>query len=402
MNNARKYIAAVLFDNIGSSLTAFILPLFVLDISGSGLHLSIIGMLNRLPFLFLGLPIGALIDTLNLKKILNYSDAIRAVLYLFLSIICFATKEKAVLIISIYILTCITSCVNVFNNIAEITFIPEIVEERDFAKMNSIIFGLQYVTGLIVPLVGGYLYRFEIVPYILLVNSITYIFSVFLITKINYFYHKIKNNYSLKEKISSVYSDLADGIQYVIRNSKVGLPLFAVAIFNFITANFENNVITLFKVNKGYSAAAIGSLLMISSLGALIGSLVCTKLSKKYTFKKLLLLNFCLHVFFRIAFLIFGNVSGYAISMLGIYMLDSILNILVITFRQTIVDKKYLGRINSIYKTVLIGMSSLGLLYGGMLTSILGVQNSLVFSTITLIVFTLIIVPLLYIRLLQK
>ncbi len=39
----------------------FVLPLIVLDLTGSGIHLSIISSFETLPFLLLGLPFGAIV-----------------------------------------------------------------------------------------------------------------------------------------------------------------------------------------------------------------------------------------------------------------------------------------------------------------------------------------------------
>ncbi|MEB3364116.1 hypothetical protein SDC49_11420 [Lactobacillus sp. R2/2] len=47
---------------------AFVLPLMVLDITKNGIHLSIISIIQTLPFLVLGLPAGALTDKFDVKK----------------------------------------------------------------------------------------------------------------------------------------------------------------------------------------------------------------------------------------------------------------------------------------------------------------------------------------------
>lgn len=55
------YLLSVVSDNLGSSLMTFVLPLIVLDLTGSGIHLSIISSFETLPFLLLGLPFGAIV-----------------------------------------------------------------------------------------------------------------------------------------------------------------------------------------------------------------------------------------------------------------------------------------------------------------------------------------------------
>lgn len=66
--------------------------------------------------------------------------------------------------------------------------------------------------------------------------------------------------------------------------------------------------------------------------------------------------------------------------------LQSILNIIIITNRQELVEKEYLGRANSLYKTVLIGVNLIGFITGGFITEKLGVRVSLLISGISLVV----------------
>lgn len=63
---------------------------------------------------------------------------------------------------------------------------------------------------------------------------------------------------------------------------------------------------------------------------------------------------------------------------------DSILNIAIITNRQDIVNINYLGRVTSIYKTVLIGVNSLGFVYGGAISKALGSLKAILFSNLEL------------------
>lgn len=255
MNNKMNYIIAVLLDNLGSSLTTFVLSLYILDLTKSNIHLSLISMLSSLPFLFLGLPFGALIDSMNLKKVLHFSDLIRAILYFILACISFKSTNSVTLLFAIYIVTTITSCVNVFNTIAETTFIPEIVGEDELYKMNSTIFGMQYLASLVIPLIGGFLYSYKIVPIIFLGNSLTYLISAIFIYDIQYSYSKQKEKFLIK----TFYKDIFYGVQYVVKNKEVGLILVIIAIFNFLTVNFENDVLVFFKLYNKYTNTSIGS-----------------------------------------------------------------------------------------------------------------------------------------------
>jgi len=394
--NALKYTIAVMFDNIGSSLTTFILPLLVLDISGSAIHLSIIGVFTTLPFLIFGIPFGIFVDNANLKKILNYSDLIRAVVYFVLGLIFLLDYTFTVQIIGIYFATLIASIINVLNSIAEVTFIPEITEEKDFNTMNSIIFGLQYISGIIMPVIGGYIYNHSNIYGIFFLNSVTYVFSALLIYKIKYQKEKKEeqNRRSAKDKYYRFLIDLKKGLFYLHGRMNIVFPLITVAIFNLLTANFQNNVLIFLKMNNSFDSSNVGFILAFATIGSLLGSLVSNKLTNTYSFKKLFLYNIVLQVFLRTIFFFVNHEIGYSLILFGVYLLSSILNILIITNRQKQVEKEFLGRVNSIYKTVLIGVNSFGFLLGGLLIEYLGNNTAFQLLMIIQFIFVLFFVPL--------
>ena len=73
----------------------------------------------------------------------------------------------------------------------------------------------------------------------------------------------------------------------------------------------------------------------------------------------------------------------------------SIINISIITNRQQQVEPRYLGRVTSIYKTVLIGVNSLGFLLGGLVAKKIGSRSGIGVSAIALLLVTVISIYLL-------
>uniref|UniRef100_A0ABS3IXN9 MFS transporter n=1 Tax=Bifidobacterium asteroides TaxID=1684 RepID=A0ABS3IXN9_9BIFI len=119
--NNRLYLSSVVTDNFGSSLMMFALPLMVLDITGSGIHLSFISAIETIPFLILGLPIGAIIDRLDVKKIIVFSDLIRLLSYSVLALALALKIPLAFMIFVIYIVSLAVSVMNILSTVSEIT-----------------------------------------------------------------------------------------------------------------------------------------------------------------------------------------------------------------------------------------------------------------------------------------
>lgn len=69
MNNTfKKYYLSIFISNLGSTCTTFLFPIYILELTKSTFQLSMISAIQLVPFLILGLPFGAVIDKINIKK----------------------------------------------------------------------------------------------------------------------------------------------------------------------------------------------------------------------------------------------------------------------------------------------------------------------------------------------
>lgn len=384
----RNYLLSVLLDNIGSSLITFILPLLILDITNSAINLSIISSISILPFLILGLPFGAMVDRFNIKKILYLSDLIRFLCYVGLSTILIVNPNKMVIIVFIYVISIIVSCTNVMNSISELTFISYFVSEEQLTIMNSQIYGIQYIIGMIIPVIGGFLYSAISTGYIFLFSSLSFLMSSLIIFTMNVEINppKLEKLHNLSDIITEIIIDIKEGLVYVKKKREVFIPLIIVAIFNILVVNFQNDSLIIFKKIFNFTSSQIGVIYSITSIGALIGTVIVSRLTSSFLFEKLLFFNIVIQFFLR---LIFIFTVSYPAIIFVIFLIDicqSVLNIIIITNRQQKVSKVYLGRVNSIYKTVLIGVNAIGYLYGGTLSNMVGARNGIFISTIVMII----------------
>src|SRR5438093_322398 len=72
-----KFWAGQTISNLGSSITLFALPLLVFKLTASALDLAIASATSFLPYLLLGLIIGAWVDRLNRKRLMIVVDIAR-------------------------------------------------------------------------------------------------------------------------------------------------------------------------------------------------------------------------------------------------------------------------------------------------------------------------------------
>ena len=388
--NNRLYLLSVITDNFGSALMAFVLPLMVLDITKSGIHLSIISVIQTLPFLVLGLPAGALTDKFDVKKILIFSDLIRLISYLV-----FATAIALHLTIDctifiIYAVSLFVSVTNTLNTVSEITFVSFLVEKKDFSELNSLVYGIQYVANFALPIVGGVLYQFVSHSILILICAVFYLISLLLEKMINL---RSQNTSftglaDLKPALKTVKMDIKEGLNYTLSLHSVLYPLILAALVNIASANFDNDSLIILRTQIGLSSGNIGIVSAIAAISALIGTLVVNWLNKRVGFNLLFTLLIFTGALFRAVFALSKNVLVLVLAIAVIAIIESIINISIITNRQQQVEQKYLGRVTSIYKTVLIGVNSLGYLLGGLIAKKIGSRYGVGISAVALLAVT--------------
>lgn len=388
--NNRLYLLSVITDNFGSALMAFVLPLMVLDITKNGIHLSIISVIQTLPFLALGLPAGALTDKFDVKKILIFSDLIRLISYLV-----FATAIALHLTIDctifvIYAVSLVVSVTNTLNTVSEITFVSFLVEKKDFSELNSLVYGIQYVANFALPIVGGVLYQFVSHSILILICAVFYLISLLLEKMINL---RSQNTSftglaDLKPALKTVKMDIKEGLNYTLSLHSVLYPLILAALVNIASANFDNDSLIILRTQIGLSSGNIGIVSAIAAISALIGTLIVNWLNKRVGFNLLFTLLIFTGALFRAVFALSKNVLVLVLAIAVIAIIESIINISIITNRQQQVEQKYLGRVTSIYKTVLIGVNSLGYLLGGLIAKKIGSRYGVGISAVALLAVT--------------
>lgn len=192
----------------------------------------------------------------------------------------------------------------------------------------------------------------------------------------------------LKPALKTVKMDIKEGLNYTLSLHSVLYPLILAALVNIASANFDNDSLIILRTQIGLSSGNIGIVSAIAAISALIGTLVVNWLNKRVGFNLLFTLLIFTDAFFRAVFALSKNVSVLVLAIAVIAIMESIINISIITNRQQQVEQKYLGRVTSIYKTVLIGVNSLGYLLGGLIAKKIGSRYSVGVSAIALLAVT--------------
>ncbi|HDC6279786.1 TPA: MFS transporter [Staphylococcus aureus] len=378
--NFTFYLIGIAFSNIGSAFTTFVFPLMILKLTGSAFQVGIVSALSFIPYAILGLPAGALIDRLNKKIIMKCADIIRLISYLSIPVLSFYNMLS---IFQIYVVAIISGIGLVFHSISEVSIIPSIVKEEDLASANSYIYATQNVSEFLGPIIGGLLYTYMGYSILIFIDSMTFLLSFFSLILIKIETKSIFNQEKLSGK--NFLSDVKVGFDYLLSNSTIRVMAVVVSLSNLIISPYYIYIVMFVKEDMNQSSQALGLVLGISSLGALIGSLSASFLLKLFNFGKLIVIILFLDTIFRLM-LPFSTYIFILIPLLGLtYMTQSILNIAIITLRQKKCSEHMLGRVNSVFKTMVFAFRAIGLFLGGILLENKGGFYALTISAVLFI-----------------
>ena len=356
--------AASIVSNLADGVLGAAAPLLAIALTDNTVLISSLGAMVMLPWLLFAIPIGALVDRLDRRFILAGSNAIRAVI---IGVVALGVATHHVTIYWLIAASFIIGVCEVAADTTSQSLIPQLLEKENFEKGNSrLSISETVVQGFIGSPLSGVLYAIAIyLPFFF--NSFGYVVSALLALSIPIKYlQDVRTENAEKEKKNFI-QDMKFGIQYLY-NHKVLRRLVVTTSVIGVCYSMGTSTMVLFLVEEmNMPKPLFGVILTIQGLGAIAGSIVAPKASKKFGratmmtfgifFSSLVLLGqgFSPNLFVFVALATFG---AFTISQW---------NILLMATYQTVIPNELYGRIHGTRRTIVWGMMPFGSLIGGVL-----------------------------------
>src|SRR5437016_2606234 len=127
-----KFWVGQTISNLGSSFTAFALPLLVFKLTGSALNLAAATAATFLPYLLFGLLIGAWVDRVDRKRLMIFSDLGRAIVIASIPVL---GAANALTVWWIYIVTFLETTLTICFTAAQFAAIPNLVPDNNAQEL---------------------------------------------------------------------------------------------------------------------------------------------------------------------------------------------------------------------------------------------------------------------------
>ncbi len=385
--NLILFLEGKLVSLLGTNLYTFILALYILKTTGSGLSFAFSILAGMVPRVILGPFAGVLADKVDRKKIVVLLDFLSGGVVIGLLIISYLFGLE---ITYIYIVTVLLSIISTFFDTTISASIPNLVTEKNLTKINSYAGAIGSLTGIIAPVIGGMLFGLITINLFLLLNAVSFFISAITEMFIDFKFVKVDNEESidvkekmtLKCKLTLLFQDIKEVFNYIKNNEVLYILIRFAFLINFVLASIQvimpfiiNNVLKMTTVKFGIIETSF-------SVGFLLASIIIGNLPEKDRKLK----SFCLGLFimgicavligiptipilssintniFFIFYILIQYIFGVCIIVINVPMMVSI---------QKFTPDNIRGRVMGIIFALSGGIAPLGIILSGLLIDII-------------------------------
>ncbi len=289
MNELSNFILFITGRSVSvlvSSVYTFVIGLYVLQLTGSGLSFAITLSLQILPAVILGPFAGVLADKLNKKILAIASDTFGGLIFLIL----FFAGGHGLTIPFIYCATLLLSMSQTIYNISTDAAVPDIVSSRNILKLNSLSKITDSAAAIISPGIGGILFALVDLRFFILCNCLSFLSSAAIEVFIDFSLYS-QSNEKGKERIN-IKADIMEALKFIgntkwIKSSLINfsvLNFFMSALYSIPVPYILNNIFRLSSNNYGIVQAFI-------PVGMILGALAVKKVTETINYDRLICIS---------------------------------------------------------------------------------------------------------------
>lgn len=270
-NNFKRYIIFWLsqaLSQLGSSMTAFALVLWVYTKNDSVMTVSLMTFFNYLPYVIVSLFAGAFVDRHSKKKIMLISDSIAAVC----SVVILALSIRNELQIwNIYLVNFIIGFMNAFQGPASSVAIGKIVPPEKLEQVSGMNSFSNNLVAVLSPILAASLFAVGGLTPILMIDLLSFLFAFTILL----FVLKIPNDIPQNVEKQSMLAGCVDGFRYLKENKVIFVIIITMAMLNFFSRlTYENILSPMILSRSGNDSVALGVVNAVIGIGGIAGGII--------------------------------------------------------------------------------------------------------------------------------
>jgi MFS family permease len=348
---------------VGTGITQTAFPLLVWDLTHSAAQVGLVGALGTLPYVFLSLIVGALIDRWDRKRVMILCDIGRA---LNLVSVLIALLLGHLTVVQLAINALVEGTLFVFFNLAEVACLPRVVSREQLPAATAQNESTQGITALLSPLLGGALYGFrQVLPF--LADAVSYVVSV-----LSLLFIKV----SFQEKRLLVHRklhiEIKEGLSWLWHQPLIRYMAFLTGGLNFTSAGLIPILIVLVKQQHG-SSFIYGLILAIGGIGGILGAILGGPIQKRFRFGSVIISTVWIQALAWPLYAIAPNPLFLGVIAAISFITGPVYNVVQFSYRLSLIPDELQGRVNSVFRLLAFGFQPLGWALTGVLIQVIQV-----------------------------
>ena len=342
---------------LGDSLSKTALPLLVLALTGSGLHMGIIAMLSALPMLVLGIPAGAWADRFDRRAIMLWSDVGRTVL---IAVVPVAALFDIPVLPVLYAIAVPVGVLYALFEAACLSCVPSLVGRERLGMANSMLSignALGYLAG---PSLAGVLVTSVGGAVALGVDAVTFAVSAVTLMLIR---RPLQSSTVSGSASSSVKHQVREGLEYIVKHRLLRSALIFWGSITFFTSPVIICATYFIREDLGWPPETLGVIITTYAVGAIFGAVVAARLRQTPG-----LVMFIGTVVGGVALVVLSISSSLPLA-LGLALTagvgESVAGIFYATLRAQLTPDELLGRVTTTAQVVTFGLRPLSVSLAG-------------------------------------
>lgn len=394
-------------SQFGNVFIHFATGIFILDLTGNAIQMSLYLAVIRVIGLVLQPILGALCDRFNKVKLLSQIDFVSGLIGLIFGGLLFLTNNTTIILIGLYINGIINAGLLAMYSPTYQSVIPAIVDTKELSKAYSMISILGSIEKIAGVLLASFAYMFFGFRYLLIFNAITFIITSIIENFIKVEHTSQRN--SPKRRLQLV-SEIKEGYLYMSEKKElINMTKVAVLMNVFLVGIMVTSLPFIINTDLQLPPYILASINVSLNLGGLLTAIYMSKNEMKRA-GKMISRGFCIHIviFAVLALSYYGLSRNFintytfiGVNICNFFILGCVGSYIKVPLNVSYVKRiepEYMGRVMSLRSTLASIATPLAISVFGILIDTTGVLVTLVIGWIGITVATIYTLKNKYIR----
>jgi predicted MFS family arabinose efflux permease len=358
------------------------MPLMAVQLLGAGaFEMGLLATLESLAFLLISLPAGAWVDRWRKKLVLVLGDLLRAALLITLPV---AWLLDALTMWQLYVVAFAVGCITVFFDVANQSYLPEIVTSDQISEGNGKLQASQQTANVVGPAAAAALVRLVGSPLTIAVTAVCMALSSLFVSRIRH--HEDTPDPAARRPL---VEEVKEGMAFVLGHPLLRRIVACTGLTNLASSAVFALYVLYAITTLGLSETTLGLVMSVSAVGGILGAVSSERFGRLVGEGRAIPIS---AVISGVAMLtvplasVLPPVPTLVVGGFLIFWAVVVYNVVQVSFRQRLCPKPLLGRMNASIRFLVWGPMPVGAFLGGVLGQQLGVVPTMwIFSCLAVL-----------------